>query len=248
MQNLIQTPLKLFICPSDSGATGVGGVDIWRMFAGTGTNTSGITGTAQGMSNYVGVAGHRRVTGAAANTGVFYGNSSVRMADIIDGTSNTAMLGERDTQYCHSGSWVGTQNSMAQDPFQVDPAGYLSRDASMVTGYSNPKLNQPPVDDGTGNLVSMGYFLCGEGFSSLHNGGANFAFADGSVRFIVNGIDYWYVNNKEPRTAPPFAPCTDTAGQYANEHRVNDRNNNNRPNGVYQRMMSRSDKLPPGNL
>jgi len=248
MVNLIQTPLKLFICPSDTGATGVGGVNPYRMLAGSGANASSIVGTAQGVSNYVGVAGHRRVTGTAANTGVFFGNSYVRMADILDGTSNTAILGERDTQFCNSGSWVGTQNSMQLDPFQADSSGLLSRDASMVTGYSNPKLNQPPVDDGTGNLVSMGYFLCGEGFSSLHNGGANFAFADGSVRFIVNGIDYWYVNNKNPKTAPPFDPCTDTTGPYANEHRVNDRTNNNRPNGVYQRMMSRNDKLPAGNL
>lgn len=231
MINLVSTPLKLYICPSDTGFSGRGGVDPIRAFYGNGAQGT-FSGNMQGMSNYIGVAGHRRVTGEMANTGTFYGNSYVRMADITDGTSNTAILGERDTQYCHSGTWVGIQNSFTPG----DPV-----DASMVTGYDLPKLNQVPVPDSTGNPNTMTWYGCGEGFSSLHNGGANFAFADGSVRFIVSGIDYWYVNSKLPTSGPPFNPCVDTSGPYANDHRMS-------KNGVYQRMMNRSDKLPPGNL
>ena len=239
MINLVTTPLKIFICPSDTGFSGRGGVDPDRAFTGSGAQ-SGFLGNFQGLSNYIGVAGHRRVTGELPNTGVFYGNSYVRMADIVDGTSNTALMGERDTQYCHSGTWVGTQNTW--DLFY--------KDVSMVTGYDLPKLNQPPVVDSTGNLTSMGSFLCGEGFSSLHPGGGNFAFADGSVRFVVNGVEYYYVNNKSPN-AVPAVPCTDTTGEYANDHRRPVKPGlpgSGQQNGVYQRMMSRADKLPPGNL
>ena len=106
-------------------------------------------------------------------------------------------------------------------------------------------MESPP---GSGNITTMDYWLCGEGFSSLHNGGANFAFADGSVRFIVNGIDYWYVNTQVPKSAPPFWPVTATSGPGANDHRANDVYRTNQQNGVYQRMMNRSDKLPAGNL
>jgi prepilin-type N-terminal cleavage/methylation domain-containing protein/prepilin-type processing-associated H-X9-DG protein len=221
MNNLVVTPLKLFMCPSDTGFTGRG--QVYTDGDPTKTRKLPRLTFAQGMSNYIGVSGHRRVTGLTQNTGIFFGNSYVRLADVPDGSSNTAMIGERDTLYCHSGTWLGTYNSL----------DYTSLDASMVTGYDQPRLNAPYDSFQVQSPVG-----CGEGFSSLHVGGAQFAFADGSVRYITNGVDYFYVNNSGGVAAGPndhrstFPPNTPTGRQ----------------NGVYNRMMSRSDKLPPGDL
>jgi prepilin-type N-terminal cleavage/methylation domain-containing protein/prepilin-type processing-associated H-X9-DG protein len=231
MVNLMRTPLKIFMCPSDTGFNGQGQVDTGRTLQGIGAQAGYLTagGGPQGMSNYIAVAGHRRVTGTVANTGVFYGNSYVRMADITDGTGNTALIGERDTQYCHSGSWPGIQNSFNLDLLDV----------SMVSGYDQPKLNVPPVvDPNSGSLTTVGPTLCGEGFSSLHIGGANFAFGDGSVRYIVNQIDHYYINTTG---SPAFGAAKD-------DHRLPNDPFTGRPAGVYQRMMSKSDKLPAGAL
>ena len=222
VMNLLTTPLKLYMCPSDTNFTGTGNVQIDRMLQGSGSMNISQSGFNQAVSNYMGVGGHRRVTGSTQNTGVFWGNSAVRYADMIDGTSNTAILGERDTMVCMSGSWVGSQNTgLLGDP----------KDAFMVTGYDQPRLNF--IDQQFGPFTPNS---CGEGFGSLHNGGATFAFGDGSVKFISNGIDWNYVNNSGN------VACVDVSGPYANDHRVPDRNG--KPNGVYQRMMNRNDKLP----
>jgi len=219
--NLVTTPLKIFMCQSDTGYTGRGQVTSSRQLPGL---------QPQGVSNYIGVAGHRRLTGDAQNTGIFYGNSATRLADVTDGSSNTAMIGERDSQYCHSGTWVGSQNTM--DLFT--PAKD-ALDFSMTTGYSMPKLNADPLLTGTFNAQS-----CTEGFSSLHVGGAQFGFADGSVRYISNGVGYAYVNLAMSPQINGGSPVTNTATG-AMDHRDS-------RNGVYQRMMSMKDKLPPGDL
>jgi prepilin-type N-terminal cleavage/methylation domain-containing protein/prepilin-type processing-associated H-X9-DG protein len=228
-QQMISQNLKIFMCPSDTGFSGTGQVEnittdkspfFTRAF-GSGLGASnGVGPILEGVSNYMGVAGHRRTTGIMSNTGIFYGNSGVRMADILDGTSSTAIIGERDTQYCHSGTWVGTNNSF----YPNDP-----HDFAMVTGYSQPPLNAIPNPNLPPSEAPHLPNACGEGFSSLHNGGSNFAFADGSVRFISTSVGYFYVNTSGDLAAGP------------QDHR-------NDKNGVYQRMMSRNDKLPPGNL
>src|SRR5262245_47793249 len=143
--NLLTTPLKIFMCPSDTGFSGTGRVDPIHAFGGAGAQYAGFVGNLQGMSNFIGVMGHRRVSGDTLNTGVFYGNSYTRMADITAGTSNTAIIGERDTQYCHSGSWVGTQNNFSPaSPPNPDLPSASELDFSMVAGYDQPRLNQVP--------------------------------------------------------------------------------------------------------
>ncbi len=200
----MQTVLAAFMCPSDDGYHREGLVHWARRFnGGVGWNTHNYR---PAVSNYMGHTGHY-VTGGHApirrrsNTGIFFGDSDVAFRSILDGTSNTFLVGERDTAFCRSGTWVGVRNT----------AGEGSRGIWTVIGGSRARLNQPdpPIYWGSNNG-------CGEGFSSLHPGGANFAMCDGSVTFISETIDHHHVHG----------------------------NHDHPNNGVYQRLGSRNDKLP----
>jgi len=128
------------------------------------------------VSNYIGVSGHCDFANAKENTGIFYGDSYIRSADITDGTSNTFMIGERDTDSCGSGTWLGVRNTN----------GSGTQGVSIVIGHSHPKMNQP----GAANVANIG---CSEGFSSLHPNGGQFLSCDGSVHFVSNTIEwFWY--------------------------------------------------------
>jgi len=107
--------------------------------------------------------------------GLFATISSTKIADVTDGTSNTMLFGERahsvmapaDRNCWHwwtSGNYGDTQYSTF---FPLNPTKKLQN----VTGaYGNVYI---------------------EAASSLHPGGANFAFFDGSVRFLKDSIDTW---------------------------------------------------------
>jgi prepilin-type processing-associated H-X9-DG protein len=211
-----ETTLKVFMCPTDTGFNGSGQVHNNRNFnLGHGRTTAGwSTPVHPGMSNYVGVFGHRNMTNNQTgnslfenNTGVMWRNSRVNSASIIDGLSNTAAVGERDSRHCRSGAWIGVQDSQ----------GAGSKGAFEVGGYSRPKLNVPEQvfawDNGQG---------CGRGFSSLHPNGAQFVFMDGSVHFLIDSINHSF-------------PATSSNAMDANEDPVN---------GLYQRLLSANDELP----
>lgn len=178
----VEMRLKILMCPSDTGFEGNGQVHNARRFdGGAGVTTAGWqTPIHPGVSNYMGVMGHRTInanTAPEANTGIFWRNSRVNSASVIDGMSNTAAVGERDSRHGRSGAWVGVRTAQ----------GGGNRGVIVVGGGSRPKLNQGepqpfPWDhnqDGVGN-----------GFSSLHPNGAQFVFCDGSVHFVTNSIDF----------------------------------------------------------
>jgi prepilin-type N-terminal cleavage/methylation domain-containing protein/prepilin-type processing-associated H-X9-DG protein len=122
--------------------------------------------------------------------GMFALNRSVTFAAITDGTSNTIAFGERangklpasDSPNCWF--WWGD--------------GYAA-DTLFETMYPiNPfnKLQDLSTGGSVGNLGSVNTASA----SSFHPGGANFSFADGSVRFLKESISTWPIN---PATSFP---------------------------------------------
>ena len=96
--------------------------------------------------------------------GVFFYRSKVKIAQIVDGTSNTLLLGERDG-LCEAAAWAGVRNAN----------GWGGSGIYTLFGNSSGEINS------AGSCVTL--------FSSQHPGGAVFAFADASVHFLADGID-----------------------------------------------------------
>ncbi len=150
--------VNIYICPSDSALPngGVGQYGVYYF----------------GLSCYGGCSGTSATTTMANQSlrnGIFYMNSSIRIADITDGTSNTLMFGERSrlnlpaTSTSESlGGWAWV-NQFAQEDNTMNAS-------ELPEGVKTHDLNQ---------------------FGSQHAGGnvTNFALADGSVRSIPNTID-----------------------------------------------------------
>jgi prepilin-type N-terminal cleavage/methylation domain-containing protein len=140
-----------------------------------------------GISSYGGNAGQRSVPPGISRDGVFFLDSCVRLADITDGSSNTLLFGERyhrDPEYdrllppllpgtapiTHSGKWG----------FVAGPIGVMAN----VTLHSAALINYRVPSEG--DLLALQNRGCA--FGSGHTGGANFAFAAGSVRFLSESM------------------------------------------------------------
>lgn len=136
------------------------------------------SGQYYGPTSYLGVSGTQNFR----LEGVLYLDSSVKLTDIRDGTSNTIAIGERPPSTDSRFGWW-----YAGLGLQVDG------DADLLLGVRglNDRSLYPTCS------VGPYHFMAGRvreqcdmfHFWSLHPGGASFAFADGSVRFLAYSAD-----------------------------------------------------------
>jgi prepilin-type N-terminal cleavage/methylation domain-containing protein/prepilin-type processing-associated H-X9-DG protein len=118
-----------------------------------------------------------------AGTNLKLPRKGIRIAKITDGTSKTLAIGERSFRFNDwmTGSiWEGT----GPTPMQM-----CSRAAKNVSHRINTTVNSAgQFVDEDGTLKKM--LDNDSAFGSLHSGGAQFCFADGSVDFISEEIDF----------------------------------------------------------
>jgi prepilin-type N-terminal cleavage/methylation domain-containing protein/prepilin-type processing-associated H-X9-DG protein len=110
--------------------------------------------------------------GNEATQGVLGMGSKVRLTDITDGTSNTLMLGEM--------SWTNANYYRVWTRGTYDDASSPDRDTTCCRNVANAFGSTPYNGSDNANNTSFG--------SEHAARGANFALADGSVRWVSPGI------------------------------------------------------------
>jgi prepilin-type processing-associated H-X9-DG protein len=167
--------MAVYHCPSDQRSTGVWpgqafGIDgLMDYLAITGTDTFQ---PSPGGSEW-----------RDRNDGTLFGSSHVRIADITDGTSTTVLIGERPPSpslYWGWWSWGAIDASLGvRDTFAVYATGVPNDPKSQSCSRMLPEKFRPEQ----GNFCDVHHFW------SQHPSGANWAFADGSVRFLSYATD-----------------------------------------------------------
>ncbi len=105
------------------------------------------------------------------NNGLLFLNSKLRYTDILDGSSQTVLLGEYRPDEDELG-WVSGTRATLRNTSRFDKNDFLRT----YRGQPNDSLSPAgPLDVG--------------GFGSAHPGGAQFAFADGSSKMITDSIE-----------------------------------------------------------
>jgi prepilin-type N-terminal cleavage/methylation domain-containing protein/prepilin-type processing-associated H-X9-DG protein len=161
------------------GCVGMWGLpyDPWTYLPGAGPPS--IQGAQDAMGGAVGSMMESRVT---------------KIAQITDGTSNTFLFGER-------AQGISNSAAIANDEYLGmwwDSSWWAHANFDTEYGINAHKKY-------SGMIAGGCWWMAVEAASSLHPGGANFLFCDGSVKFIKESINNWQV-------ASPSAGSCDAIG------------------------------------
>lgn len=166
------------------------------------TNYFGVMGGGQASASWAHGSSHGR---AMWNNGMLFMNSKMNMRDCTDGTSNTLIVGETRYQLgpggrsdSHRFGWASTMRGTADN---------VSGTLAAVTDLSiNPWDGDGNKGDtafgpstagtrGTVNGNNASHSLQSRAFGSMHTGGAQFVFVDGSVHFLSDNLNQTTLQN-----------------------------------------------------
>jgi prepilin-type N-terminal cleavage/methylation domain-containing protein/prepilin-type processing-associated H-X9-DG protein len=183
--------LASFLCPSDTMR-----LDTFTVVdSSTSSSTPGAPICVVASSNYVGSFGKGDPSslypyiidaddgppGRDAGDGLFYRNNSVRIAQVLDGTSQSFAVGER-SQNLSRATWTGAVTNAAV------PLVALRGEAGLDP-EGGGALTLAHTGEGHGPNSPSGLAHADQ-YWSFHPGGANFLFTDGSVRFIKEQVGF----------------------------------------------------------
>ncbi len=172
---VVGTRVKTYECPADVEPAVSTETSATSMYNRTNTLRGNYLFSTGAYTDY-----DRPSTASNLPAGAFGNNSKTRFSAITDGTSNTIAVGDS----VHTKSGTGTSTSYG--PYWG--AGTHTAVHGRILG-SDPRFG---VNKKWDNACTSPAPKCGYAwtFSSMHTGGANFAFCDGSVRFIGDNVTH----------------------------------------------------------
>ncbi len=169
-----------YLCPSTEQPSANGSVEIP-------SNYAAVSGAFRGDER---IDLEKNSCGDIYINGIYYPTSRTRLAKIIDGTSHTLAVGERLYVFRHwmdGAARLGPRRTL--NGSQLVCVGATKNIRFPINAHPNEfghfkGDNQAPAGADKSVLLNDLYF------ASEHRGGAQFAFADGSVQFLNEDLDF----------------------------------------------------------